>query len=362
MADADTTAIPRRDRGFCTVVGRVDVFFRHLVDQIAGFSVIGIVHSGAEALEFVSRGHPHLVLLDFLLPDTTGVEVCRTLRSRGAVLDIIAVTSASDLATVKATLSYGVVQYLVKPLGAATLRDRLHRFATAHRQLATAPPHHLSQGEVDRALAALRPAVAPVADQPKGVSATTLDSVVAQLRAETVPASAEDIAAAIGVSRATARRYLEHLAVHRLATRTHRYGRSGRPGNPYRWQRSIGLPSAPIFTDPWVDNNWQDCYQCHGDAGSLPLPATGESMIDQSQLIINGELVAAGSGRTFENINPATEKVLGVAADAGPVDLDAAVAADSPFGGYKQSGLGRENGIPGFESFLEIKTIGYPPA
>ncbi|WP_256789505.1 response regulator [Frankia sp. AvcI1] len=208
-----------------------------IVDQIPGFTVVGIVHSGAEALEFVSRGHPQLVLLDLLLPDTTGVEVCRTLRSRGAALDIIAVTSASDLATVRAALSYGVAQYLVKPLSAATLRDRLHRFAAAHRQLATAPPHHLSQGEVDRALAALRPAVAPIADQPKGVSATTLDSVVAQLRARAGrPASAEDIAAAIGVSRATARRYLEHLAVHRLAIRSHRYGRCGRPGNLYRWQ------------------------------------------------------------------------------------------------------------------------------
>jgi aldehyde dehydrogenase (NAD+) len=38
------------------------------------------------------------------------------------------------------------------------------------------------------------------------------------------------------------------------------------------------------------------------------------------------------------------------------------LGADSPFGGYKQSGLGRENGIPGFEAFLEMKTIGYPPA
>jgi aldehyde dehydrogenase (NAD+) len=37
-------------------------------------------------------------------------------------------------------------------------------------------------------------------------------------------------------------------------------------------------------------------------------------------------------------------------------------APDSPFGGYRQSGLGRENGIPGFESFLETKTIAYPPS
>lgn len=33
---------------------------------------------------------------------------------------------------------------------------------------------------------------------------------------------------------------------------------------------------------------------------------------------------------------------------------------DSPFGGYKQSGLGREHGIPGFEEYLETKTIGLP--
>ncbi|MGN6723221.1 MAG: aldehyde dehydrogenase [Marmoricola sp.] len=35
-------------------------------------------------------------------------------------------------------------------------------------------------------------------------------------------------------------------------------------------------------------------------------------------------------------------------------------SADAPFGGYKQSGLGREMGIPGFEEYLEIKTIAEP--
>ena len=33
---------------------------------------------------------------------------------------------------------------------------------------------------------------------------------------------------------------------------------------------------------------------------------------------------------------------------------------DSPFGGYKQSGIGREMGVPGFEEYLEIKTIAVP--
>jgi aldehyde dehydrogenase (NAD+) len=33
--------------------------------------------------------------------------------------------------------------------------------------------------------------------------------------------------------------------------------------------------------------------------------------------------------------------------------------ADSPFGGYKMSGVGRQNGLEGFETYTETKTIGY---
>jgi acyl-CoA reductase-like NAD-dependent aldehyde dehydrogenase len=47
---------------------------------------------------------------------------------------------------------------------------------------------------------------------------------------------------------------------------------------------------------------------------------------------------------------------------AGFVGVNGAVAygADAPFGGYKQSGVGRQNGIAGFDQYTEIKTVGYP--
>ncbi len=50
-------------------------------------------------------------------------------------------------------------------------------------------------------------------------------------------------------------------------------------------------------------------------------------MITCDQLLVDGKLVPAASGAVFETVNPATEEVLGVAADAGPADADAAIAA-----------------------------------
>jgi len=47
---------------------------------------------------------------------------------------------------------------------------------------------------------------------------------------------------------------------------------------------------------------------------------------------------------------------------AGFVGVGGCVAygADAPFGGYKASGVGRQNGIAGFDQYTEIKTVGYP--
>jgi len=50
-------------------------------------------------------------------------------------------------------------------------------------------------------------------------------------------------------------------------------------------------------------------------------------MNPESRLFIDGELVDAASGKTYDNINPATEQVMGQVADAGPEDMERAIAA-----------------------------------
>jgi acyl-CoA reductase-like NAD-dependent aldehyde dehydrogenase len=42
------------------------------------------------------------------------------------------------------------------------------------------------------------------------------------------------------------------------------------------------------------------------------------------------------------------------------VNGTAGYGADTPFGGYKDSGVGRQNGLVGFSQYTEVKSVAYP--
>jgi CheY-like chemotaxis protein len=98
--------------------------------RVAGFVAVGVARSGAEAIAAAQDQPVDLVLLDFYLPDMSGLDVCRALRAaRPPPVDIIAVTAARDVDTVRAAIAHGVVQYLIKPYNFATFREKLQRYA-----------------------------------------------------------------------------------------------------------------------------------------------------------------------------------------------------------------------------------------
>lgn len=205
---------------------------RLYVERLPGFAVAGVVHTGGAALRLLERRRVDLVLLDLNLPDGHGLQLVRKMRASGHAADVVAVTSARDLGVVRQAVSVGVVQYLLKPFTFPSLRDRLERWARYRTELAGGEA--TTQDEVDRALAALR-TPAPV---PKGLSAPTLAAVTTALReasADGPGLSANAAARLAGVSRITARRYLEHLVDTGRAVRTPQYGQVGRPELCYRW-------------------------------------------------------------------------------------------------------------------------------
>jgi response regulator of citrate/malate metabolism len=204
---------------------------RLYVERLPGFSVAAVAHSGGAALRALERHQVDLILLDLNLPDGHGLQVVRTLRAAGHTADVVAVTSARDLGVVRQAVSVGVVQYLLKPFTFPTLRDRLERWARYRDELAGGEAS--GQDEVDRALAALRSPEGSVL--PKGLSGPTLEAVTTALREAAEGLSANAAAQAVGVSRITARRYLEHLVETGRAVRAPQYGQVGRPELTYRW-------------------------------------------------------------------------------------------------------------------------------
>lgn len=207
---------------------------RLYVERVEGFAVAGVVHNVGEARRALNRLDVDLLLLDQYLPDGGGLDLCRALRAEGLLVDVIMVTSARDLTLVRAAVSSGVVQYLLKPFTFATLRDKLERYARFRRGVDRA--EQADQTEVDHLFATLRGTEG--AQLPKGMSAPTLDAVAAALRGAGEGLSAAAAAEELGMSRVTARRYLEYLSDHGLAVRQPRYGQVGRPELRYQWART----------------------------------------------------------------------------------------------------------------------------
>jgi response regulator of citrate/malate metabolism len=197
------------------------------VERIDGFTVVGTAATGRGALEEIERLRPDLVLLDVHLPDITGIEVLRTLRSAGNQVGVVIVTAAREADTVRAAAAGGAAHYVVKPFEFDDLRVRLEAWRSAEDALTGQSP---AQGDID---AVFTPVVAgPPRALPKGLSAPTADSVL-EVLGSGVEVSASECAEQVGISRVSARRYLEHFVETGRATIRLQYG-GGRPERRYR--------------------------------------------------------------------------------------------------------------------------------
>lgn len=92
--------------------------------QGAGHRCVG-VNNGQDALMHLRRGHFALVVLDWTLPDFSGVEICRRLRSSGDTTPVLMVTARDALEERVAALDAGADDYLTKPFELDELQARV---------------------------------------------------------------------------------------------------------------------------------------------------------------------------------------------------------------------------------------------
>ncbi|KFN18730.1 response regulator [Aeromonas bestiarum] len=202
---------------------------RRFVQRLAGFEVLGVALTLFDAREQIDILRPDLVLLDVWLPDGEGFSLLRELRQAGACLDVILLTAAREASALQEAMRLGVVDFILKPVVFERLRDTLGNYAESRAALAALAD--IDQQAVDTLLGTPLQQVA-AAGLPKGIDALTLQRVLTALTG--VGASAEDIGNRVGVSRTTARRYLEFLVGQQLASPELEYGTVGRPERRYR--------------------------------------------------------------------------------------------------------------------------------
>jgi len=82
--------------------------------KAAGFEVAA-AGTGAEGLALVQSTKPDVVILDLMLPDTSGYDVCKTLRAEGADLGVLMLTAKGEAEDRILGLEVGADDYVVKP-------------------------------------------------------------------------------------------------------------------------------------------------------------------------------------------------------------------------------------------------------
>ncbi|MFI5673617.1 response regulator [Streptomyces cellulosae] len=213
---------------------------RAFVERVGRFRVVGVAHTGEQAAHAVDELRPDLVLLDLYLPDVFGLDVIPRLRTAGHDCDVMVISAAREADTVRGAVRHGVVDYLLKPFAYEDLRARLERYAQQRGRLLTAVVR--GQADVDRVLAGAAVPAPPPGTLPKGMSVETAALVERALRDAEGSLSAAECATSVGISRVSARRYLEYFHTVGTADVSLRYGATGRPERRYRF---LGRPGGP---------------------------------------------------------------------------------------------------------------------
>jgi DNA-binding response OmpR family regulator len=89
-----------------------------------GYEVIE-AENGSEGLKQADTGHPDLILLDLMLPDISGFDVCREIRKSGSRIPIVILSAKTEEIDIVVGLEIGADDYITKPFRARELLARI---------------------------------------------------------------------------------------------------------------------------------------------------------------------------------------------------------------------------------------------
>ena len=98
-----------------------------LSSVLAGDYALSVATSGAQALQIAEVQTPDIVLLDMVMPEMDGIQVCEALKANEATknIPVIFVTSMSDSVNEERGLDAGAVDYITKPISPPIVKARV---------------------------------------------------------------------------------------------------------------------------------------------------------------------------------------------------------------------------------------------
>lgn len=211
---------------------------KQYVERNRQLELVGIFSNGSDGLKYLENHQVDLIILDMYMPLMDGQEFLNKLRASGNPVDVIMVTAACDIESIRSLLSYGLVDYLVKPFEYSRFATALNKFI--QKQDLMEHNQDLSQKKLDEFLSytsftrSNEKEVLPA----KGLQSKTLDSIRSYLGQHIGEGlTSEQIADEVGLSRVTVRRYMNYLIELKEVSSDVDYNTGGRPSIIYHYNQ-----------------------------------------------------------------------------------------------------------------------------
>ena len=221
-----------------TVIVEDDLMVASINQQFAlktpGVNVIATFHNGKDALAFLNKTKVDLLLLDFYMPEITGLELLAKLRNEGNDVDVIMITAANDAVHINEALHLGIVDYLVKPFKYERFSEAMDKYIL--RKTVMKKGMKFTQKDIDQLIHLQKPSKqSKEMDLQKGLQRQTLDKIRNSLsNHENEYLTSEQIASETELSKVTVRRYMNYLIEQSEITSVVDYSTGGRPSILYK--------------------------------------------------------------------------------------------------------------------------------
>ncbi|NMA71511.1 MAG: response regulator transcription factor [Firmicutes bacterium] len=107
----------------------VRIGLRSLLERFGQFEVVGEAASAQEAIELARSRKPDVVVMDIRMPDGSGIEACRAIRSENEAIKVIMLTSYTDDEAIFASVMAGASGYVLKQIGSHELVEAIRTVA-----------------------------------------------------------------------------------------------------------------------------------------------------------------------------------------------------------------------------------------